>query len=210
MKPLSKSIKTLLETATAAYAEQLHVDLGIRGEHLLNRGLLPEQIKDFRLGYVKEPISGHEQYRGCLAIPGLGPSGVYSLRFRSLGGDGPKYLGLPGAQTRLFNTRAIVSAGDTICITEGEIDSITLTQCGFHSVGVTGADSWKKHHPRLFAGFQSVLVFGDGDAAGSKFAKTVTTSLTNATQIQLPSNSDVNSLYCKEGKDGILALTEEQ
>lgn len=206
MRPLSASIKKSLEIATSAYESQLQGD---PRQYLQERGISPGSISAFRLGFVSEPISGHEQYRGCISIPYLGPSGVYGLRFRSLLGDGPKYLGLSGMQTRLFNVRDIADSGDTICITEGEFDTIILKECGLYSVGVPGADTWKRHHPRLFAGFRRVLVLGDSDPAGKKFAKTVTSSLPNATSIQLLAN-DVNDQYLLNGPDSLLELIKEQ
>lgn len=201
-------MKESLETATARYEK--HVIDPPAWQYLLDRGISPESIKDFRLGLVANPISDHERYRGCVSIPSLGPSSPYGLRFRSLDSDGPKYLGLPGVQTRLFNIRALHHALDTVCITEGEFDTVILSQCGLHSVGVTGADSWKRHHPRMFAGFQKVFVFGDGDNAGQKFAKSVCDTLTNSVRINVPSGLDVNDLYLKSGKDAIMNLMEEK
>lgn len=135
---------------------------------------------------------------------------MYGLRFRRVGeGDGPKYLGLSGAPTRLFNIRDIHSAADDICITEGEFDSIILSQCGLKSVGVSGANNWKKHHPRMMAGFQRVFIFGDGDKAGSDFSKAVLQSCSNGIRISVPHGLDVNDLYLTEGQEGILKLMED-
>ncbi len=75
------------------------------------------------------------------------------MRFRSVDGAEPKYLGISGALIRLFNLRAIAEAEDLICITEGEIDAISLESVGLPAVGVPGANSWKRHHARLFNGF---------------------------------------------------------
>lgn len=208
MKPLSKSMLTSLETAVQQY-ELVMQDDGPANQYLQERGIGLESIAEFRLGFVADPISGHESYRGRIAIPGLDHRNrPYSLRFRALPPDetGPKYLGLPDAQTRLFNIRAVHADSEFICITEGEFDAIILNQCGIPAVGVTGADSWKKHHPRIFAGFRNVYVLGDGDSAGQKFAKTVTTSLTNATAVPLPTGEDVNSLYLATGKQHLISL----
>lgn len=206
MKPLSKSILQSLETAATEYASQINQDAY---EYLTGRGISRESIDDFRLGYVVDPISGHEQFRGRIAIPALDLRGrVYSLRFRSLGesSDGPKYLGLADVPTRLFNLRAVDTDGDTICITEGEFDTVILSQCGYSSVAVTGADSWKRHHPRIFAGFRTVYVLGDGDQAGKKFAKTVTASLPNAISLPLPTGEDINSLFMTLGPKALSSL----
>lgn len=211
MRPLSKSTKVSLELAVSQYALAMWEPRQSPGvQYLLDRGISPASIESFRLGFVAEPISGHEQYRGCVSIPSLGPAGVYGLRFRSLGdGGGPKYLGLSGAPTRLFNIRDIHSAGDDICVTEGEFDAIILTQCGLKAIGVTGANNWKKHHPRMLAGFQRVFIFGDGDKAGTEFSKKVFETTTNGIRISLPQGCDVNDLYLTEGQEGILKLMED-
>jgi DNA primase len=196
-------MKQSLEQATAEYekSDQHH-------QYLQDRGISLESIESFRLGFVSDPISGHDPYRGCISIPSCGPSGVYGLRFRNLG-DGAKYIGLSGVATRLFNIRDIHTASDDICITEGEFDSVILSQCGLKSVGVSGANSWKKHHPRMMAGFQRIFIFGDGDKAGMDFSKAVNDSLSNGIRIMMPAGQDVNDFYLKSGVDGIVSLLEE-
>lgn len=208
MRPLSKSMKLSLEQATAQYEQDVSNQTPY--DYLRDRGISPESIERFRLGYVVKPISGHEQYVGCISIPSLGHEGVYGIRFRSLRGDGPKYLGLSGAQTRIFNVRDIHAAQDSISITEGELDTVILSQCGLRSVGVTGANNWKRHHPRMFAGFQRVYIWGDGDKAGQEFAKTVSDHLTNGQRIHLPTGSDVNDFYQAHGAQALLELMEDQ
>jgi len=118
-------------------------------------------------------------------------------------------LGLSGAPTRLFNIRDIHSASDTICITEGELDAVILSQCGLKAIGVSGANSWKRHHPRMMAGFEKVYIFGDGDKAGTEFAKQVNASLDNGVRVALPENMDVNDFYLKNGVSALLGLMSE-
>lgn len=188
-----------MEAATAAYQAAL-ADVT---PYLTDRGIDHDTAVRLRLGAVKDPISGHEHVVGRLAIPSLGLGGVpYAMRFRAIRGEEPKYLGTPG-ETRLYNLWAVYEAGSTICITEGEIDSITLEQCGYPSVGVTGANAWKRHHPRIFAGFSRVLVFGDGDTAGRGFARTLTESMRQAISVPLPDGEDINSLFVAGGVDAI-------
>jgi DNA primase len=206
LRPLSSAIRASLEQAVSVYEKEIQY----AGQYLQGRGISQESCESFRLGYVREPISGHEQYQGCIAIPSIGPgNSVVGLRFRSLGSDGPKYLGLSGAPTRLFNTRAIHEAGDDICITEGEFDSIILTQCGLYSCGVTGVQNWKRHHARMFAGFQKVFIFGDGDKAGQEFSKKVFESLSNGIRVNLSAGKDVNDLWLVNGKASIQSLMED-
>jgi DNA primase len=157
-----------------------------------------------RLGVVVEPEVGHEIYQGRLSIPYVTKSGVVDLRFRSLNpAVEPKYMGLTGADTRMYNVLDIERAGDYIGICEGELDTLTLSACvGIPCVGVPGANSWKKHYSRLLADFERVYVFADGDQPGKEFATSLSRELP-VTIVNFPDGEDVNSYYIKYGADSI-------
>lgn len=201
MRPLSVAQRRSLEEATAIYEKDLECALS----YLEGRGISRVTAERFRLGVVVDPISGHDQFIGRLSIPAIGREGqVYSLRFRAIGDGDPKYLGIPGVPTRLFNIRDIHETQESyICVTEGEIDSMILSQCGLPAVGVTGASAWKKHHARMLSGFSTIFVFGDGDKAGQEFNRRVSETLTSAVVLTLPGGSDVNDLYLRAGKTAI-------
>jgi len=155
-----------------------------------------------RLGVVLDPLTGHEQYVNRLAIPYLTKSGVVDIRFRSLGNEEPRYMGLTGATTRLYNVGAFFRASSYICICEGEIDTITLDYvCGIPAVGVPGVNNWKKHYTRLLSDFDKVFLFADGDNAGYEFSKSLARELSGLVIIQAPEGEDVNSLYKTHGSD---------
>ncbi len=153
-----------------------------------------------RLGVVVEAEIGHEQFTGRLSIPYVTKTGVVDLRFRSLNpAVEPKYMGMTGAETKMYNVLDIERAGDFIGICEGEIDTLTLSSLvGIPCVGVPGANSWKKHYTRLLADFERVFVFADGDQPGKEFATSLARELP-VTIIQLPDGQDVNSMYVQEG-----------
>lgn len=150
-----------------------------------------------------EPMTGHENYVNRLSIPYVTRSGVVDLRFRSLDSAiEPKYMGLPGATTHLYNVGAFFRASSHICICEGEIDTITLDMvCGIPAVGVPGVNNWKKHYTRLLADFDKVFLFADGDNAGSEFGKALSRELPNLVVVQMPDGEDVNSMYRSHGVD---------
>jgi DNA primase len=162
-------------------------------------------------------LSGHEYLRGRLVIPYMGPRhNVYNLRFRCLDhtdckneGCDSKYMSLPGYPSRVFNVRSLVEAGDSIHVTEGELDAVTLEACGLFAVGIPGVDNLPAHFNRMVAGFSSVTLWADGDKAGralaSKFVKTVP----SARVLILCEGHDVNSIFVKEGPQGLLKLLEE-
>lgn len=209
MRPLAAVYKSSLDEALRGYETSV-VEIT---PYLEARGIDQGTAERMRLGFASDPPLGHEQFLDRLVIPSLGWDGLpYALKFRCMQDHDcreagcPKYLGLSQG-TRLFNIRAIHEAGEMLCVTEGEIDAITLEQCGYHAVGVPGATNWKAHHPRMLAGFDTVLVFGDGDNAGTEFAKRVCDSLATATSIRLPEGEDINSIYVSGGKEAIDDLT---
>lgn len=178
-------------------------------EYLEGRGITEDTAVWARLGVVDEPIHGDDESPySRLSIPFITRSGVVDLRYRCIRGHAcgevgcPKYLGRPGSFLRIFGVEALVSAGDTIAVTEGELDTLILRQLGYPSVGLPGAESWKRHWHRLFEDFSRIIVFGDGDAAGRRFIKRMLDEFPQSTEgAQLPDGEDVNSIYLKEGSE---------
>lgn len=206
MRPLSNEQKSLLAGAVSLFEQHRSV----ADAYLQGRGISPATSERFRLGVVPNGARGFEDFAGRLAIPAIGPAGnVYSIRFRCLlphdcGEVGcPKYLGMDGIETRLFNVRAVAQAVDYIALLEGEIDAISCEVARIPAVGVPGVNNWKRHHRRLFEGFR-VLVVGDNDEAGKRFRKAVTADLMSAVGVTLdPSVNDVNELLVREGEAGV-------
>lgn len=194
----SLSPRELLASASRKYEGSIAVAEG----YLASRGITMQVARRAHLGVVVEPDVGHEMYSGRLSIPYITKTGIVDLRFRSLDpAVVPKYMGMSGHETKLYNVLDIERAGDFIAVCEGELDAITLSHCvGIPSVGVPGANSWKKHYTRLLADFERVLVFADGDQPGKEFANELARELP-VTTIQLPSGEDVNSMFVKEGPD---------
>jgi DNA primase len=120
-------------------------------------------------------------------------------------------MGMAGVQTGLYNVQALLQAENYIAVTEGEIDAITLDlKCGIPSVGVPGANSWKRHYSRLLQDFESVFVFADGDQPGSDFAKKIAQEVQGVTIINMPEGHDVNSMYLQDGPDWFVKKVEGQ
>jgi DNA primase len=194
----SRSQKELLEKSTNHYAKNIQ----LAEEYLIQRGLDLEVARQARLGVVLEPLPGQEQFVNRLAIPYVTPTGVVDIRFRAMGHEEPKYMGMPGTETKLYNVRAIHEAGSFIAVCEGEIDAITLHyKCGIPAVGVPGANSWKPHYSRILSDFETVYVFADGDKPGSDFAKNLSKEMQSVIILQMPETQDVNSMFLSNGAD---------
>jgi DNA primase len=158
-------------------------------EYLTRRGISLAIAQAIRLGVVVDPLAGQESFVNRLAIPYLTPTG-----------EEPKYMGMPGTSTRLYNVNALHTAGNFIAVCEGEIDAITLSySCGIPAVGVPGANAWKPHYGRLLADFETIYVFADGDQPGTDFAKSLSKEFNSVIIMQMPEGEDVNSMFLRNG-----------
>lgn len=164
-------------------------------------------IDRFLLGAVVSPAVLDEDARGMISIPYITPSGPVALRFRRppQREHGPKYWQLKDTDLTIFNTPAFFDSEDTIAITEGEMDCITLVQAGIPAVGLPGASSWKSVYELLFEGYSSVLICADNDdqGAGRKFAAKVSLKVPGPRVVLMPEGHDVNSFYAEFGREAL-------
>lgn len=200
MSVLSPGQKKRLAEAAQTYQGQLR---GSAAEAYSEaRGFPPAVQADYGLGYVGEPVTGHEQYAGRMCIPYITPTGIVQLKFRCIQQHsckevhgGTKYLGLSGAALHMFNTRAFMVDSEIIAITEGEIDAMaSQALAGVPAVGFPGATSMEPYWHRAFTGYQRVLVLADGDDEGRKAAARIAKTIQQADVIRMPDGEDPNSL----------------
>lgn len=199
-----------LEQLVSSSQRDLAADTAAQ-EYLTRRGFTGPVAEHWRLGLVTSPPVGAERYRGRLCLPYLTPAGVVNARFRCLqqhshkeAGHG-KYIGLEGFETNLFNVMDLAKPGDAICVTEGELDAITLSMCGIPAVAVPGATNWKDHFKRCLDDFPETYVFGDGDTAGRGLNKKLINDV-RAIPVRMPKGEDVNSLYLTGGASALRRL----
>lgn len=180
------------------------------------RGLPDTEIKGFHLGYVAYPYSElHRRYKGWLSIPILtGDLQPYGMRFRRLEGEGEKYLSMRGSASRLFAVHYVDA--DDVCITEGELDAVTLHHCGLKAVGVPGANAWNENTGKvwrwLFRNCSTVRILFDNDKAGNAGAEHVRRSLRDIVRgdvirVSPPPGMDVNDWYLSLGAPVVLKET---
>ena len=197
---LSSSQRQFLLQATQRYAGAIE----LATEYLSSRHLSVEEASIFHLGVVADPLPGHEPYKSRLAIPYITPSGVVDIRFRAMHNEDPKYMGLIGAKTTMFNTKACFVADKYICVTEGEFDCIMMGVKTQHpTIGIPGANNWKPHYAKILDDFEIVIVLADGDAAGLEFGKKISRELGNVNIISMPEGEDVNSMMVKRGSEWV-------
>lgn len=197
--------QSLLSKFAEGYAEQLTPE---GREWLLRRGLTARTVRSSLLGEVVAPLhQSHGKYRGFITIPYMTPLNTVNIRFRwyqgsvdrGTGSSGPKYLGMKGSQSHLYNTSQ--AAKDNVWICEGEFDSLILTQMGFPAVGVPGANNFKSEWKYLFANCDQVTLVFDGDEAGRKGAQRLLTLLSICDTLRvvwMPEGMDVTDMYLQD------------
>ena len=197
---LSNSQRQFLLQATQQYTKNIQ----LAADYLATRGLSVAEVQPFHLGVVKDALPGHEPYEGRLAIPYITPSGVVDIRFRAMHGEDPKYMGMPGAKTSMFNAQSVLTADNYICVTEGEIDCITVAAKTAHpAVGIPGSNNWKPYYSKILDDFDTVIILADGDSPGLEFGKKISRELGNVNIVQMPEGHDVNSIVLQQGAEFI-------
>jgi hypothetical protein len=195
-----KKRRALLEQATTEYSDCLDLAL----PYLTGRGIPDDVAKEWKLGYVLDPLPGHEDMKGRLAIPYLTLSGTVDLKFRCIqcaSCEGhPKYMSEAGSQARLFGVLSLQTDSPYLCVCEGELDALCAAGlAGLPAVGISGATKWRRHWQYVFEGYQEIIVLRDGDNAGKKFADHLCTTLYNSRQVSMGDGHDVNSFITAYG-----------
>jgi len=181
-------------------------------EYLASRGLAGA-IRTYGLGFVDEPLPGHEMYEGMLAIPYIRYPNprkagiIVAIRFRCIedhehNGHG-KYNTQPGDRPRLYNARALQTAQESIALCEGEFDAISAELAGVPAVAVPGVQAWRPHFRAPFLGYETVWILTDGDEPGRQFGNTIAQTLNNAKIIPSPDGMDVNSYINEYGPEAL-------
>lgn len=198
-----------LEEAVSSYEAAMTVEAAA---YLLGRGLTEETVLTARLGVVADPIPAHERYKGWLAIPYLIQGQPVRVRFRCMANHDHKEFshgkyGQPTGETILtYGVDDILAPGDTLHVTEGEFDRLILKQCGLPAIAFPGANTFKRHHGRMLAGFNKIYVWGDPDQAGADFITTIVNRLPRSGRgVQLRAG-DVTDTYLLGGTEAIYGL----
>lgn len=203
---LSGQRRTLLAKATAEYSSRLEGSPA--EEYLVSRGIPVEIAVRFKLGYVAEPVDGHEsRFQGKLSIPYLTPTGPVGMRFRRLDGKSEfKYDSEEGQRTQLFNVLDLHKSDPWIAVCEGELDTVVMSGVvGVPAIGLPGVEHWQMKAniwSKLLQDYETVFLALDPDEAGKKFIPMIARSVENAVVVELP--GDVNETVNEYGPDWVL------
>ena len=207
MRLPSDTQRRFFEQAATQYQADLAADTFAQA-YLTGRGIGPEAARSHRLGVVRNPLKGHEQFTGRLVIPYVTPAGVVTFSFRCLQNhvckdvNCPKYLPPEGMERTLYNVLDFRKDSTVVYVCEGEIDTLSLSLSGFPAIGVPGATHWKPHFTRCFMDYAQVFCVADGDEAGRKMGHLLASEV-QARIIRPPRGADVNDLYTQGGAHAV-------
>lgn len=197
-----------LEEAVTRYERNLER----AGRYLSSRGIPKWAAVAARLGVCSDPVPQHEAMRDRLSIPYLTVAGPSTLKFRCIQHDDCKqegcikYLGAEGDEPRLYNVVDLLVPSPVLCVTEGELDCITVSKvCGTPCVAYPGVSAWRPYMTRAISDYEKVIVIADGDKPGRAAAKEIAKRI-GGEVILLPDGHDSNSYVNERGPGALLEV----
>jgi DNA primase len=139
----------------------------------------------------------------ALLFPFYEEEQITYIQARMFEGD-RKFMNLRGIAKPLFNVDRLrgLPSGQTVHLCEGVPDAIALESQNLNAVGVLGATSFRVEWVDRFLKFK-VVVLGDGDAAGEKFASDISKFLMDRGKpvqcMLLPGGKDVADVLAQRG-----------
>src|SRR5699024_12840317 len=113
-----------------------------------HRGRSEEPLAEYQLGVVPPDSAEpeHQAMIGYVSMPSITPTSrtdtalnFADIRFRrgpDVDEEKPKVRSITGHRSRLYCTTTLANPGSYVAIAEGEMDTLTLNQCGIPAVGV--------------------------------------------------------------------------
>lgn len=169
--------------------------------------------------------SFYDRFRGRLMFPIRNLAGkvvAFGGRIISKADDQPKYINSVDSPIYkkgehlygLFESRRAISREQSILLTEGYMDVISLHQFGLeNSCGVLGTALTPEQVKRLGQLSSKLVLIFDGDTAGRKAAlrsaEMILTKGLACAVVLMPDGEDIDSLLHKEGKDAFMELRRQ-
>jgi len=153
------------------------------------KGLDPQLLID--MGWVTEAQG--------LRVPYYGTDGsVISEKMRPHTKANIKYYYMNGTTSQPYGLNLLpTSTSDTVYITEGETDCLTLIQAGYTAIGIPGCNGWKQEYTSYLSSFEKVIIVKDNDDQGQTLVTTMSVDFPdNLHIIQLPKSiKDINDFH---------------
>ncbi len=163
--------------------------------YLIQKGFDPEDMKS--TGLVNR--YGEDFFHNQITFPYMEHGIARSIRGK---GIGKKTISLPGELPIPYGLDTAIGE-KTVSICEGEIDTLTMHQMGFPTIGIPGALSFKADWVDYLDEAKRIYTILDRDKAGKAGAEKIATTLGPRVRVvELPKKDlDVNDWYFKYGKN---------
>jgi len=178
---------------------------GLR-EHLIDNRKFPLDLC-LKAGVLKKTVEGavRDYFYRRVIFPNLNRGRVVYLSGRSLDGQEPKYLHLPGEIRYLYNEDALSSK--TLYIAEGIPDCLSAVQAGYPAVAILGSSNFKPEYLSKFSRCEVVYLCLDGDKTGEEGALRIGGLIGERARIvQLPTGLDLNNYFKDHRKEDFESL----
>ncbi|MGC8576280.1 MAG: toprim domain-containing protein [Caldisericum sp.] len=224
-----RTIEDILTETAMFYHQSLTTE--VKSYLIKGRGFTEETISRFQVGYANGGLREHLIDKRkfpldlCLKAGVLKKKGEAAVRYyfyhrvifpnfkrgrvvhlsgRSLDGQEPKYLHLPGEMRHLYNEDALSSRA--VYIAEGMPDCLSAVQAGYLTVAILGSSNFKPEYLPKFSRCETVYLCLDGDKAGEEGALRIGGLIgERAKVVQLPEGLDLND-YLKDHRKEDLVL----
>jgi len=224
-----RTIEDILTETAGFYHQNLTPE--VRTYLTKERGFTEETISRFQIGYanggLREHLIGKRKFPLDLCLkagvlkktreevrdyfyrrvifPNLKQGRVVHFSGRSLDGQEPKYLHLPGEMRYLYNEDALCNK--TVFIAEGIPDCLSAAQAGYPTVAILGSSGFKSEYLPKFSRCETVYLCFDGDKAGEEGALKIGELIGERARIvQLPQGLDLNDYFKDHGKEDFESL----
>lgn len=184
---------------------------GLR-EHLIDTLKFPVDLC-LKAGVLKkaEGKRVRDYFYHRVIFPNLKRGRVVHLSGRSLDGQSPKYLHLPGEIRYLYNEDALCNK--TVYITEGIPDCLSAVQSGYPAVAILGSSNFKPEYLSKLSRCETVYLCLDGDRPGEEGALKIGGLIGERARIvSLPEGLDLNDYLkeaAKEDFESLVASTKD-
>ncbi len=175
-------------------------------EYLHARGLTDETIKRFRFGSID----------GGIAIPFYRHGKLTGVKIRKIDPNAkPKYYSIEGSDFGLYNMSE--PNGKTLIITEGEIDCVSVCQCGYHNTvavgkGVKSINQAIRDYDDYLNAYKNIIVLRDNDLPGAEILPPLKEAYKS--KIKTPDMAlymdcgDINEVLQKHGEEQVKKIIE--
>jgi DNA primase catalytic core len=181
-------------------------------EHLIDKQEFPLDLC-LKAGVLKkaEGDSVRDYFYHRVIFPNLKRGRVVHISGRSLDGQEPKYLHLPGEIRYLYNEDALSSKA--VYIAEGIPDCLSAAQAGYPAVAILGSSHFKPEYLPRFSRCKTVYLCLDGDRAGKEGTLRIGGIIGERAKIvQLPQGLDLNDYlkdHPKEDFESLIASAKD-